>query len=166
LLKSHITDNAGRTAVDVGMERRQKALCAIIDADPRICLIQDMCELGHLLLVIGLLKQGCPPTFRDERHGKMRQTPLMAAAAGGSTEVVRLLLRRNEVLADKDYQDDLGRTALMRAAGAGALEVTRLLLTVGCDRNLKDNRGLTARDYAGNHSYSVLLKYVSQTMIR
>jgi uncharacterized protein len=116
--------------------------------------------------VVALLKQGCPVNYRDERAGKRAQTPLIAASAGGSVEVVRLLLRSEAVVAEVDARDSLGRTALMRAAAVGAMGVTALLLNAGCDRLLKDNEGFTARDHASKHSYTAMFQYISQSMVR
>jgi hypothetical protein len=41
-----------------------------------------------------------------------------------------------------------------------------VLLNAGCDRNLKDHRGLTARDHAARHSYTVMFQFMSQTIVR
>ncbi len=68
-------------------------IAAIIDADPYCVHIHDMCEKGKLLMINALLKQGCPPNYRDERVGLQYQTPLMAACSGGQADVVRMLLR-------------------------------------------------------------------------
>lgn len=114
----------------------------------------------------GLLRQGCPVNYRDERAGMLLQTPLMAASLGGQADVVRMLLRNSEVLEHIDDTDSQGRTALMRAASVGALNVTALLLNAGCNRALKDNDGLTARDHASKHSYSVMFQFISQSMVR
>lgn len=116
--------------------------------------------------MIALLKQGCPLNYQDERAGKRLQTPLMAAASFAQTDIVRMLLRNKEVYENLDLRDSLGRTALMRAAGAGHLNVTALLLNAGCDRTLKDNEGLTARDHASKHSYTVMFQFISQSMVR
>jgi ankyrin repeat protein len=116
--------------------------------------------------VIALLKQGCPLNYQDERSGKRMQTPLMAAATGGQADVVRMLLRNDEVLNNIDIQDTQGRTALMRAAAVGALNVTAVLLNAGCNRALKDNEGMTARDHASKHSYTVMFQFISQSMVR
>ncbi len=116
--------------------------------------------------MVALLKQGCPLNYRDERAGKRMQTPLMAAAAGGQADVARMLLRNDEVLNNVDLQDSLGRTALMRAAAVGALNVTAVLLNAGCDRVLKDNEGMSARDHASKHSYTVMFQFISQSMVR
>lgn len=85
---------------------------------------------------------------------------------GAQVDIVKMLLRIPEVHQDIDYQDSQGRTALMVAAGVGALEVTAILLNAGAERSLKDNRGMTAYDYASKHSYTVMFKFSAQLMIR
>jgi ankyrin repeat protein len=159
-------DLTGRTPVDVSIERGYHVIASLIEADPYIVHIHDMCEVGKILLVMALLKQGCPPTYRDERVGKHAQTPLMAASQGNQVEIVRMLLRYKEVIDDINAVDEHGMTALMKAAKMGALDITALLLNAGCDREMKDVKGLTARDYAANHSFSAMFQFMSQTMIR
>ncbi len=143
----------------------QTGCAALIEADPCLVLIHDVCFQGKVLLVVALLKQGCPPGFRDEREGKGAQTPLMAACAGGKYNVVKVLLGYAAVLTGKDEADAKGQTALMKAAAAGALDITGLLLSVGCDRNARDKAGLTTRDHALKHGYSTMFQYMSQQII-
>lgn len=162
----YLPDKFNVTAKVAAAKEGYVTISALIEADPRVIHIHDACHEGKLLLVNALLKQGCPPTYRDERQQKQHQTPLMAACSGGSTDVVRMLLRIPAVDTGKDAVDDLGRTALMRAAGKGALDITGMLLNAGVDRNLKDNEGLTARDHAARHSYTVMFQFVSQNIIR
>lgn len=116
--------------------------------------------------MVALLKQGCPVNYQDPRASKRQQTPLMAASIGGQPDIVRMLLRNAEAQEHIDDQDSIGRTALMRAASVGALSVTAILLNAGCDRTLKDKDGLTARDHASKHSYTVMFQFISQSMVR
>lgn len=161
-----IFDLTGRTPVDVAIERGYHIIASLIEADPYIVHIHDMCEVGKILLVLALLKQGCPPTYRDERPGKNSQTPLMAACRGNQIEIVRMLLRYTEVVDDINARDEKGMTALMVAAKIGALDITSLLLNAGCDRDMVDEKGLSARDYAASHSFTVMFQFMSQTIIR
>eukprot|EP01033_Poteriospumella_lacustris_P011374 gene11374-8092_t len=161
-----LEDCLGRCARDIALLHHHEVIAAMIDADPYHVHIHDTCQHGLLMLTIGLLKQGCPPTFRDERPGMHRQTPLMAAASGGQVDIMRMLLRYPAVYDGKDDRDALGRTALMRAAAVGALDATAVLLNAGCDRSLQDQQGLTARDHAARHSFSVMFQFMSQSMVR
>eukprot|EP00981_Chlorochromonas_danica_P002428 scaffold471_cov318-Ochromonas_danica.AAC.19 len=155
-----------QNGIEIARKAGHDQIAAIIEANPYKVHIHDMCAQGQLLHVIALLKQGCPANYHDERAGRHRQTPLMAAAGGGKVEVVRMLLRLPLALQSLNDQDDIGRTALMRAAAIGALDVTAALLNAGCERTLRDHAGLTAYDHAARHSYSTMFKYSAQTMIR
>jgi ankyrin repeat protein len=170
LLKAKVTrkplNKKKQTPVDYALIMNNLAIAALIDSDPYCVHIHDQCEKGKMHHVLALLKQGCPPNYRDERLGLHSQTPLMAAAQGGKADILRMLLRYPEVAAGKDDRDSLGRTALMRAASVGALDCTGILLNAGVDRNLTDNSGLSARDYASRHSFSCMVQFMSQSVIR
>ncbi len=105
-----------RTPVEIARESGYNDIGHILEADPRLLHVHDMCELGKLQLVHALIKQGCPVNYRDERPGKFGQTPLIAAAHGQQLGVVQYLLRIEEVVRCVDLADSAGRTALMRAA--------------------------------------------------
>ena len=49
---------------------------------------------------------------------------------------------------------------------SNVLWLSALLLNAGCDRTLKDNNGLTARDHASRHSFTVMIQFISQSMVR
>jgi len=105
-------------------------------------------------------------------------SPLMAAAFGGFDEIVAMLLARHAELAATDRVDKTamiyaageghagvvrqlldagvdvntvyanGLTALMWAAGYDKVDTVRLLLSRGARPELRDNRGLSAREIA------------------
>ena len=72
-------------------------------------------------------------------------TPLHYAASGGGFEVVRWLLEQG---AQIDAPSPNRSTALMMAARYGASESVELLLARGADTRLRNDRGLTAADFA------------------
>lgn len=162
----HLRNSMGLSASAIAKSAGHINIGAIVDADPYTVHIHDMCEQGDMRMVIALLKQGCPVNYQDPRASKRLQTPLMAASIGGQADIVRALLRYSEAQEHIDDQDSIGRTSLMRAASVGALSVTAILLNAGCDRTLKDHAGLTARDHASKHSYTVMFQFISQSMVR
>ncbi len=72
-------------------------------------------------------------------------TPLHYAATGGHVPIIRLLLAQHAYI---DAESPNGTTPLMMAAHYGTLEAVRLLLQEGADPLLKNQRGLTAQDFA------------------
>lgn len=72
-------------------------------------------------------------------------TPLHYAASGPSVPVVALLLDRGAAV---DARSPNGTTPLMMAARYGAIDAAELLLSKGADPSLKNQRDLTAADFA------------------
>ena len=98
----------------------------------------------------GLANAGCEAQTRDDEG----HTSIMYAAAHGKHKSLGAILdfyQRRRVLRAKgwvDLRDDEGRTAMMMACAAGYVECVKCLLFVGASLELKDEAGLTARDYA------------------
>lgn len=65
-------------------------------------------------------------------------TPLRAAAWGGHTEVVELLVQHSCTL---DSVDSENRTALRAACWSGHEDIVKILLKHGADVNLTDHEG-------------------------
>ena len=78
---------------------------------------------GQEVLVQRLLEEGAGPEVRDE----WGRTPLLRAAERGNVAIVKLLLSRDDVLADSQDRDD--RTPLSWAAENGYEAVVKLLLS-------------------------------------
>jgi ankyrin repeat protein len=111
-------------------------------------ILMDCVRTGTTDAVAALLKAGANPNVTEN---KMGQTPLMWAAAGGYSEITRLLLEHGAEVTPKTlpYEDRVpntcricewkpspgGFTALMFAARAGDVETARLLLNAGADIN-------------------------------
>jgi hypothetical protein len=72
-------------------------------------------------------------------------TPLHYAASGGGTDVVRWLLDQGAAI---DAPAPNRSTPLMMAARYGASESVELLLARGADTRPRNDRGLTAADFA------------------
>jgi ankyrin repeat protein len=73
------------------------------------------------------------------------QNILMAAAMGGQTDMVKLLLDKGLDVAAKDKR---GQTALIVASAAGNAKVVELLLDRGADVNAKDSHRRSALSHA------------------
>jgi ankyrin repeat protein len=105
--------------------------------------LHDAAEAGHAGLVAWLLDEGGLPL---EQHDGSGRTPLLAAAKGGSVEVVQLLLARG---ADARATDVQGRSALHLAVGldpwgsGDAAGTVALLLRADCDPGALDASGRT-----------------------
>jgi ankyrin repeat protein len=89
----------------------------------------------------------------------------MAACQAGKIDVVRILLRLPDVLAEVNLSDALGLTALHHAAAAGYTDVTFLLLSNGADRHIRDLHGNTPQGLAAKHGVGTLMAYMSQQII-
>lgn len=88
-----------------------------------------------------LLARGASPTLANDEGNDA----LMIAARNGLVEVVILLLKAG---ADPRARNRYGSTALMQAARGHMVETALVLLRGGADRLQKDDRGLSAADYA------------------
>ena len=90
-----------------------------------------------------LLARGAEPDVRGQ--GWMTGTALSAAAAGGHTAIVLLLL---EVGVDPNVQQAQGFTPLHAAAQNADLEAVRALLDAGADPAILTEKGVTAAELA------------------
>ncbi|MFC1870732.1 ankyrin repeat domain-containing protein [Candidatus Dependentiae bacterium] len=75
-------------------------------------------------------------------------TPLMYAARQGNVQVVNLLIRHG---AEVNRQNRRRMSPLMYASRNGHDQVVKLLLANGASRDMRDDAGLRAYDYAQNH---------------
>jgi ankyrin repeat protein len=82
---------------------------------------------------------------RDADVNKPGWTPLHYAATTGMTDVVQLLLANFAYI---DAESPNGSTPLMMAARYGSAATVKVLLEAGADPGLKNQRGLTALDFA------------------
>lgn len=81
----------------------------------------------------------------DADVNKTGWTPLHYAASGGHVEVVKLLLGRSAYI---DAESPNRTTPLMMAAMYGNPQTVELLLAEGADASLKNEKGMSALDFA------------------
>lgn len=93
---------------------------------------------GEKDIVATLLEKGAEPN----RPG---WTALHYAAASGSLDIVCMLLEKSAYI---DASAPNRTTPLMMAAGAGQTAVIRLLIDEGADQSIRNDAGMTARDFA------------------
>lgn len=106
---------------------------------------------GHLDWVRRLVDQGAA----INRDG---WTPLHYAASDGAFEVVRWLLDRGARI---DAPSPNRSTPLMMAARYGASESVEILLARGADTRLRNDRGLSAADFARSAGRDALAERLS-----
>jgi uncharacterized protein len=80
--------------------------------------------------------------------------PLHSAAAGGSFEVVQLLLQRGAPVNAKQQH---GWTALHSAANNGEEKMVKLLLHHGADRKAMNEKGVTPADIAREKEFAAIV---------
>jgi len=91
----------------------------------------------------------------------MRVMPLHSAAAARSVLIARLLLERGAPVNARQGTSGLGFTPLMEAALNGQPEMVDLLLEHGADRNMRDDKGQTAGDYARQNGHAALADHLA-----
>ena len=82
---------------------------------------------------------------RDADVNKTGWTPLHYAASSGRPDVIQLMLDHYAYI---DAASPNGSTPLMMAAMYGSVDAVNLLLAAGADPSLKNQRGLSALDFA------------------
>jgi ankyrin repeat protein len=104
-----------------------------------------------------LLKKGADPN----KHGLgYRNTPLIEAAAYGTTQTVSLLLAAGAAVNATNLN---GATAFHRARTP---EIAQMLITAGADPNLRDTQGETPVDIWASRGYTNVLTALSNETFR
>jgi len=114
------------------------------------------CFYGHLKVVQTLVEKGADIFGRTRDDNAT--TPLHSVAAGGSTEIARLLLDRG---AEPDCTENNGWTSLHYGAYNGQIEMVDLLLQLGGSPNIRNLSGQTPSDLAlasGRHRISARIE--------
>lgn len=117
---------------------------------------------GKTEILAYMLEKGVPDQTKVNRFGG---NALIPAAEKGHLENVKLLLKDGRVAIN--HQNNFGYTALIEAVAlkdgsAIYQEISQVLLEYGADKNLRDNNGLTALDYANRLGYTELQAILNQ----
>ncbi len=98
----------------------------------------------------------------DADVNKTGWTPLHYAASAGHVEVIKLLLKHSAYI---DAESPNKTTPLMMAAMYGNPQSVELLLEEGADASLKNDKGMTALDFADVASKQAAAKLLVRHMI-
>ncbi|MCR3759769.1 ankyrin repeat domain-containing protein [Clostridium felsineum] len=88
-----------------------------------------------------------------------KRNSLLIASSSDNTLVVKYLI--NERKFDINKRDDYGKTALMLAIEGGSSETAEFLIKAGANKDIKDNEGKTAYDYAKKYKNQVVMKLLN-----
>ena len=98
----------------------------------------------------------------DADVNKIGWTPLHYAASAGHVEVIKLLLKHSAYI---DAESPNKTTPLMMAAMYGNPQSVELLLEEGADASLKNDKGMTALDFADVANKQAAAKLLVRHMI-
>jgi ankyrin repeat protein len=131
-------------AIQKGAVKVSQALAA----SPKLAVNQPNAN-DETPLMLASLKQQIPLVQTLIKRGadinRPGWTPLHYAATAGNATIIRLLLEAHAYI---DAESPNGTTPLMMAAHYGTPEATKLLLEEGADPLIKNEKGLTALDFA------------------
>ena len=87
--------------------------------------------------------------------------PLHYAAAGGHTDIVRLLIDKSAYI---DAESPNKTTPMMMAARDGHIYTVKLLLDEGADATLKNDLGMSAIDFAAKNQHKDIAEGLTQRL--
>jgi ankyrin repeat protein len=141
-------DERGQTPLIAALRDESFKVAAALLESPAL-RIDATNHAGETALMMAALRGQLPWVQRLAAAGaaihREGWTPLHYAASGGGFEVVRWLLEQGAPI---DAPSPNRSTALMMAARYGASESVELLLARGADPRLRNDRGLSAADFA------------------
>lgn len=115
--------------------------------------IFEAAKYGNTKKIEKLITKGVDINYREEKHGR---TLLHVAIIRGHESILNLLINNDN--AALNLQDNDGRSPLHLAAMYNRIEVVRLLLEKGADKEIRDNSGKVAKDYAAFYQLKLLLE--------
>ncbi|WKB53307.1 ankyrin repeat domain-containing protein [Eleftheria terrae] len=141
-------DEHGRAGLTIALQEVSLKTAEALFAHPQVD-VNRLNALGESPLMMAALKRELDWCRRLIERGadvnKTGWTPLHYAASGGKPEVVALLLEHHAFI---DAESPNKTTPLMMAARYGSDDATRVLLEAGADPTLRNEKGLTAADFA------------------
>lgn len=144
----NVRDEQGQVALYLALRAESLEAAAALLAHPRIA-IDAVNQAGETPLMMAALRGQLDMARRLIEKGaainREGWSPLHYAASGPEPEVVRLLLDKGAVI---DARSPNGTTPLMMAARYGAIDAADLLRQRGADPALRNERDLTAADFA------------------
>jgi len=110
-----------------------------------------------------LIKSGADVSIKTIQFGLENETPLhWATSLSAHFEVIKTLVKNG---ADVNARDWIGQTPLHNslAEGKEGVDLHKLLISLGADKNIKDEEGKTALDYAKEYDLKKIVKYYENT---
>ncbi|XP_077452554.1 uncharacterized protein LOC144071382 isoform X2 [Stigmatopora argus] len=160
----NLCDNQNRTALMMAVQNQNDVIVSILlenDADVDLVDVDGNTAL-HLASkipsmdsVILLVKKDANTNAKNLKG----LSPLMMAIRGNHTTMAEFLLKKG---ADVNILDKCQRSPLMIAAGNGNMDMVQILLMFQADFTLKDNKGLSAEDYALANDYHLCAQLISE----
>ncbi|KWX11955.1 Protein 21.1 [Giardia duodenalis assemblage B] len=141
-----LTQYRGMTALMQAARYKHTDLCELLLSE---CGRQDNCGFTALLFAT---MSGCIDFVKKlwDKEGSITglngETPLMTAARENKVELIDFFISKGQA----GKRDTEGKTALMSAAERGHIQSISALLKY--EKNMQDNRGMTALMYASSHS--------------
>lgn len=140
-------DPEGVPVLVLAMREQAYRVGQVLARQPQIA-IDRASPIGETALMVaahrGSLELARALVARGAQVNRPAWAPLHYAAAGGHVEMARWLLEQSAYI---DAESPNGTTPLMMAARQKQISVLRLLLEEGADPTVRNQSGLTARDY-------------------
>ncbi len=148
----------GQPGLTIAMQEQSMKAARVLLAQPGID-VDALNQAGESALMLAALKgEVAGVQLLLERGAKVNQpgwSPLHYAATGPEPKLVRLLLERGAAI---NAEAPNGSTPLMMAAQYGSEDSVKLLLLAGADVKRRNERGLTAADFARMSGREALTK--------
>ncbi|XP_077567499.1 uncharacterized protein LOC144192261 [Stigmatopora nigra] len=160
----NLCDNQNRTALMMAVQYQNDVIVSILlenDADVDLVDVDGNTAL-HLASKIPSMDSVILLVKKDANINAKNLkglSPLMMAIRGNQTTMAEFLLKKG---ADVNILDKCQRSPLMIAAGNGNMDMVQILLKFQADFTLKDNKGLSAEDFALANDYHHCAQLISE----